>query len=42
MALGSPARVKRPLSDEERAFLLQSAAHYVALGREHRLSLAGG
>jgi carbonic anhydrase/acetyltransferase-like protein (isoleucine patch superfamily) len=41
MALGSPAKVRRALTDEERAFLLESAAHYVALGREHRGSLYG-
>jgi carbonic anhydrase/acetyltransferase-like protein (isoleucine patch superfamily) len=41
MVLGSPAKVKRPLTDEERAFLVKSAAHYVGLGREHRESVRG-
>ncbi len=31
LAVGSPARVKRPLTDEERASLHESADHYVAL-----------
>lgn len=35
LAVGSPARVKRPLTDEERADLRESAAHYVVLAREH-------
>ena len=38
MALGSPARVKRPLTEEERAFLRQSAKHYVHTAAEHRAS----
>ncbi len=33
--LGSPAREKRPLTDEEREFLTYSAAHYVELARKH-------
>ena len=36
LALGSPARVKRPVTDEERAWIASSAAHYVELGRDHR------
>lgn len=38
MALGSPARVKRPLTEEERAFLRESAKHYVHTAAEHRAS----
>jgi len=33
---GSPAREKRPLSDEEKAFLKQSAQHYVKLSKTHK------
>jgi len=33
---GIPARERRPLSDEERAFLARSASHYVELARSHR------
>lgn len=36
LAFGSPCKVKRPLTDEERASLRESAAHYVELAREHR------
>jgi carbonic anhydrase/acetyltransferase-like protein (isoleucine patch superfamily) len=36
LALGSPCRVKRPLTDEEKADLRHSAEHYVQLAREHR------
>jgi gamma-carbonic anhydrase len=36
LALGSPARVKRPLTDEEKRHMREGAAHYVRLGREHR------
>ncbi|HVV81742.1 MAG TPA: gamma carbonic anhydrase family protein [Kofleriaceae bacterium] len=35
LALGSPARVKRPITDEERAWIASSAAHYVDLGRAY-------
>jgi len=38
LAVGSPARVKRPITDEERAFLLESAKHYVHYAAEHRAS----
>ncbi|XXF81435.1 gamma carbonic anhydrase family protein [Myxococcaceae bacterium GXIMD 01537] len=38
LALGSPARVKRPLTEQEREFLLLSAAHYVHTAAEHRAS----
>ncbi|RMH62075.1 MAG: gamma carbonic anhydrase family protein [Zetaproteobacteria bacterium] len=33
---GIPARERRPLTDEERAFLARSAAHYVALARSYQ------
>jgi len=36
LALGSPARVKRPLTDEEKRHMREVAARYVRLGREHR------
>lgn len=36
LALGSPCRVKRPLTDAEKAHLRESARHYVELAREHR------
>lgn len=37
MAVGSPARVKRPITDEERAWIDSSARHYVALAERYRL-----
>lgn len=33
---GSPARERRELTDEEKAFLMHSAKHYVELSRTHR------
>lgn len=36
MAVGAPARVKRPISDEERAWIESSAKHYVALAQRYR------
>jgi carbonic anhydrase/acetyltransferase-like protein (isoleucine patch superfamily) len=36
LILGSPAKVKRPLSDEEVAFLRQSALNYVGYAADHR------
>jgi carbonic anhydrase/acetyltransferase-like protein (isoleucine patch superfamily) len=36
LALGTPCRVKRPLTDEEKAGLRDSAEHYVRLAGEHR------
>ena len=36
MAVGAPARVKRPLTDEERAWIATSAEHYVALAQRYR------
>ncbi len=35
LAMGSPARVRRPLSAEERQSLVRSAVHYVALAQAH-------
>jgi carbonic anhydrase/acetyltransferase-like protein (isoleucine patch superfamily) len=35
LAMGSPARVVRAVSDEERRTIAWSAAHYVELGRQH-------
>jgi carbonic anhydrase/acetyltransferase-like protein (isoleucine patch superfamily) len=36
LAIGQPARPKRPLTDEERASLVASAAHYVRVARSHQ------
>ena len=36
LAVGAPARVKRPLTDEEKERLRHSAAHYVELAGGHR------
>ncbi|RME80775.1 MAG: gamma carbonic anhydrase family protein [Zetaproteobacteria bacterium] len=36
--LGVPAKPIRPLTDEERTFLRESAAHYVQLAKAHRES----
>jgi carbonic anhydrase/acetyltransferase-like protein (isoleucine patch superfamily) len=33
---GSPAKERRALTDKEKAFLLQSARHYVQLSKEHQ------
>ncbi|MFP2925497.1 gamma carbonic anhydrase family protein [Pyxidicoccus sp. 3LG] len=38
LVVGSPGRVKRPVTEEERDFLQQSALHYVQLAAEHRAS----
>lgn len=35
LAVGAPARVKRPLTDEERAWIDSSANHYVALAQRY-------
>ena len=35
LAVGSPAKVRRPLTDEEKADLRESARHYVELAAEH-------
>lgn len=34
--IGNPAREKRPLSEDEKAFLRYSAGHYVELAARHR------
>jgi len=36
LALGSPARVKRPLTEEEKRQVQEGVANYIRLGREHR------
>jgi carbonic anhydrase/acetyltransferase-like protein (isoleucine patch superfamily) len=36
LALGAPARVKRPLTDEEKRHNAEGVANYVQLGRDHR------
>lgn len=36
LVIGSPAKVKRALNDEERAHLVQSAQSYVGYAREYR------
>ena len=36
LALGSPARVRRPVTDEERRHVRLGVENYVQLGREHR------
>ena len=38
LVLGSPARVKRSVTDKERAWIRQSAANYVRYAAEHRSS----
>jgi len=38
MVMGSPGKVKRPLTEAERDFLLMSAHHYVELADEYRAS----
>ncbi|MFL5352360.1 gamma carbonic anhydrase family protein [Archangium sp.] len=38
LVVGSPGKVKRVISDEERAFLLESAKHYVRTAADHRAS----
>lgn len=40
LAVGSPAKVSRPLKEDEKAFLKQSALNYVAYSDEHRASRA--
>ena len=36
LILGSPAKVKRPLTDEEVAFIRQSALNYIGYAADHR------
>jgi carbonic anhydrase/acetyltransferase-like protein (isoleucine patch superfamily) len=38
LVVGSPGKVKRPITEEERAFLRKSAEGYVHLAAEHRAS----
>lgn len=38
LAVGSPAKPKRPITDDERTWLRQSAANYVQYARAHRAS----
>ncbi|MCY1023200.1 gamma carbonic anhydrase family protein [Pyxidicoccus sp. MSG2] len=38
LVVGSPGKVKRPITDAEREFLQLSALHYVHLAAEHRAS----
>lgn len=38
LVVGSPGKVKRPITEEERAFLRKSAEGYVQLAAEHRAS----
>jgi carbonic anhydrase/acetyltransferase-like protein (isoleucine patch superfamily) len=35
MVMGSPAKVKRPITDAEREWIASSAAHYVELGKRY-------
>lgn len=42
LVVGSPARVKRPLTEAELAWLAASAAHYVELGRIYRAEESAG
>lgn len=39
VVVGSPAKVKRPVTDDERAWLVRSAQNYVGYAREHKSSL---
>ena len=36
VAMGNPAKVRRPLRDAERAYLLHAAAEYAALAQNNR------
>lgn len=38
LAVGSPAKVKRPITDDERGWLKTSAENYVGYAQEHRAS----
>jgi carbonic anhydrase/acetyltransferase-like protein (isoleucine patch superfamily) len=38
LAVGSPAKVKRPITEEERAWLAESANNYVAYAEDHKHS----
>ncbi|MBX5484877.1 MAG: gamma carbonic anhydrase family protein [Myxococcaceae bacterium] len=39
LVVGSPAKVKRPLTDDERAYLVQSARNYVGYAQQYRREL---
>jgi carbonic anhydrase/acetyltransferase-like protein (isoleucine patch superfamily) len=39
---GTPARLSRPLTDQEKEYLDYSAAYYVALARRHRRAMQSG
>jgi len=41
LMVGSPARVKRPLRDDELAWIESSADHYVELASQYLAALAG-
>jgi carbonic anhydrase/acetyltransferase-like protein (isoleucine patch superfamily) len=41
LAIGSPARVKRALTEEELAFLTESAGHYQRIARSYRIDGVG-
>lgn len=41
LVMGSPAKIKRPLTEEERAFLKQAAQSYVEYSREYINTLQG-
>ena len=40
LVMGSPGRVKRPVSDEERAWIARTAEHYVGYAQEYLRDLA--
>jgi len=42
LALGAPAKVVRKLSDQERDFIRQSAAHYIRVASEYASTLGRG
>lgn len=42
LAVGSPARVRRPLTEAERAFLVQSAQNYMGYAEAYRQAWAAG
>lgn len=42
LALGQPAKARRPLTDEERAALAASAAHYVRVARSYQHPAGSG
>ena len=41
LVAGIPAKVRRPLSDDERASLVENARHYAELSRAHRAATGG-